>query len=64
MWPRGQNLRSYPRDNITEINGYIWGDLHWVFYFWDEHYMSFIEFWGNNTMVQKIKDSVSNIITN
>ena len=64
MWPRGQNLRSYPRDNITETDESILGDLCWVFYFWNEHCMSFIEFWGNNNMVQKIKDSLSNTITN
>ena len=64
MWPRGQNLRSYLKDNITEIDRSILGDLNWVFYFWDEHYVSFIEFWGNNTIVQKIKDSLSNTITN
>ena len=64
MWPRGQNLRSYLKGNITETNRSILGDLRWAFYFWDEHYISFIEFWENNTMVQKIKDSLSNTITN
>ena len=64
IWPRGHNLNSYPGDNITKIDGSILVDLHWIFYFWDEHYMSFVEFWGNNTMVQKIKDSLRNTITN
>jgi len=38
-------------------------NLGWVFNFGHENNMGFIKFWGYNTMIKEIKNSICNTIT-